>query len=77
MKAKLIWKDSDGRQECWSGEDTPTWAVYCPPPGQSSGPRKVQQIPPRGFVGTRPAMANVAGVFLCLEDAENARVKED
>lgn len=76
MPGGIRWDDGrDGRPEAYNAEDCPVWVVYCPPPGQDSGPRMVREIRPGGFVGTRAAMEDVMGPYATREEAVAAAMR--
>ncbi len=56
----------DGRPEYFAAQEC--WAVYHPPPGQSSGPAVVRNIGKGGFVGTASAMKDIE-LFATAEEA--------
>ncbi len=65
---------SNGRPEYYANQDL--WVVYCPPPGQSSGPRKVKFVKAGGFVGTSKALDDICGPYKTQEEAQQAARKD-
>jgi hypothetical protein len=63
---------ADGRPEYYATGDC--WVVYCSPPGQSSGPRKVEWVKAGGFVGTASALNDLLGPFPTEDAARHAAV---
>lgn len=60
MLSNLRWEEGhDGRMEAYSASSVALYAIYWPPPGQSSAPARMSEIRPGGFIGTESAMKDV------------------